>query len=96
MSISIWQQTVWSAFKYVMTQINIVRYDIYDTMARRRQRSRKSGRKTRKSVRRSLLGGKRSLSPALRSWIASIKKVQKERGISYKEAMVVAAKLRKQ
>ena len=64
-------------------------------MARRRHRSRKSARKTRRSRRKSMFGGKRSIGPALKNWIAQIKKVQKENGISYKEAMILAAKQRR-
>lgn len=39
-------------------------------------------------------GPKRSLSPALKQWIAFVKKVQSDEGCSYKEAMVRAKHLK--
>ena len=59
-------------------------------MARRRHRS--SKKKSRRKSKKSMFGGKRTLAPALREWIAHVKRVQKQHGVSYKDAMKLASK----
>lgn len=63
-------------------------------MPRRSSRMKKS-RKTRKTKRSVVKGGKRKLNAGLNDWIQFVKKVQKDHGISYKEAMVKASQLKK-
>lgn len=55
----------------------------------------KRSKRSRKARRSTVQGGKRKLNAGLSDWIQFVKKVQKEHGISYKEAMVKASKMKK-
>lgn len=51
-----------------------------------------AGGRRRRGSRKAHKGGKRRGNASLRAWVTFVKKVQKEEGIGYKEAMTVAKK----